>query len=245
MTHLLANWPAPSTIRALTTTRAIGHSLPPYDKNNLALHVGDQAQHVQANRKALVNSLQLPNEPIWLEQIHSTHCVVVEEDTNRTADAAITRLRDRPLAIMTADCLPIVLCDRDGTEIAAIHAGWRGLANGIIENTLDKMHSRPATLLAWIGPSICQRCFEIGNEVQQLFVTRYPITQNTFYTMGTRSYANLPKLAELVLQSRGVTAIYHSAACTFEQTNKFYSYRREAQTGRIATLIWFKDEKDE
>ncbi len=241
MSNLLANWPAPLNIRALTTTRTIGHSLPPYDHNNIALHVGDNEEHVQANRRALVTSLQLPSDPVWLEQTHSNHCVVVEEDAERTADAAITRCKHTPLAIMTADCLPIVLCDRNGTEIAAIHAGWRGLVNGIVENTLAKMHSRADTLLAWIGPAICQACYEVSHEMQQTYIHQYPFTEATFMNNGSQCHANLPKMAELILNAEGVTAVFQSAACTFEQKNKFYSYRREAQTGRIATIIWFNN----
>lgn len=236
-----ANWPAPANIHALTTNRTVGHSQPPFDHNNLALHVGDNEAHVRMNRLALVNSLLLPNEPTWLLQTHTNHCVVVEKDSHRLADAAVTRRKEFPLAIMTADCLPIMMCNREGTEIAAIHAGWRGLVNGIVENTLDKMDSKPDMLLAWIGPAICQTCYQVGGEVLQTFTERYPFTAPTFQKQGVHLYANLPKMAELILNSHGVTAVYHAAACTFEHKNKFYSYRREAQTGRMATLIWFSD----
>ena len=241
MTNFLANWPAPPNVQALTTTRTVGYSVQPYDHNNLGLHVGDNIEHVQANRSALINALQLPNEPTWLEQTHSTHCIIVEEDTNRNADAAITRSHHYPLAIMTADCLPIVLCDRNGTEIAAIHAGWRGLVHGIIENTLAKMLSHPESLLAWIGPAICQSCYAIGDAMYEAYVNRYPYTASTFCNNGSQRYANLPKMAELILNAQGVTAVSQSEACSFELKNKFYSYRREAQTGRMATLIWFND----
>ncbi len=242
MSNLIATWPAPPNIGALTTYNTTGFSQPPFASNNLAYHVGDNEQHVQANRRALSLSLGLPNEPAWLEQTHTNQCVIIEEDTNRVADAAITRQKTSALAIMTADCLPILLCDQQGTEIAAIHAGWRGLANGIIENTLAKMKSPPATLLAWIGPAICQSCYETGEDVKHTFITRYPFTNSTFLNKNSHLYANLPKMAELILQSCGVTAVYQSAVCTFE-SKQLYSYRREAQTGRIATLIWFKQEK--
>lgn len=243
MSNLLANWPAPKTIQALTTTKIGGHSLSPYDSNNLGFHVGDNEQHVQANRLALISSLRLPNEPIWLEQTHSNHCIVAENDTNRCADAAVTRHKAYPLAIMTADCLPIMLCNKQGTEIAAIHAGWRGLVNGIVENTLAKMQSSPETLMAWIGPAICQTCYQVGQEMQQAYINRYPYTEATFHHQGSHCYANLPKMAELILNEQSVTAVFQSAACTFELKNKFYSYRREAQTGRMATLIWFNQDK--
>ena len=241
MTILNANWSAPSNIQAVTTMRPGGHSHAPFNQNNLGLHVGDNEAHVRANRAQLMHTLNLPGEPVWLEQTHSTDCVIAEEDTNRNADAAITRSNKYPLAIMTADCLPIVLCNQSGTEIAAVHAGWRGLAFGILENTLAKMQSAPETLMAWIGPAICPTCYEIGDEVHQTFSSRYPFTKKTFITKSSHRYADLPKMAELILQSQGIPAVFQSGACTFEHNDEFYSYRREAQTGRMATLIWFKN----
>ena len=239
MPDLIANWPAPPNISALTTSRMMGASLEPYGGNNLALHVGDNAIHVQNNREELVKNLLLPREPAWLEQTHTNHCVVVEDDPERLADASITRSTAYPLAIMTADCLPILLCDRAGTEIAAIHAGWRGLLNGIVENTINTMHTTPDTLLAWIGPAICNRCYETGSDVRDAYIKRYPFTEGAFYSHASRIHADLPKMAELILHAAGVTGVYQSDACSFELENKFYSYRRAAQTGRMATLIWF------
>ncbi len=241
MSNLLANWPAPSNVRALTTTRSAGHSKPPYDFNNLALHVGDNEERVLANRLLLRQSLEFTHEPVWLEQTHTNLCVVVEDEPNRHADAAITRQTNVPLAIMTADCLPIVLCNQSGTEIAAIHAGWRGLVNGIVENTLTKMQSHSDELLAWIGPAICQNCYEIGFEMRDAFTSRYPFTNNTFKKIDSHTYANLPKMAELILNAQGIQAVYQSGACSYELKNKFYSYRREEQTGRMVTLIWFNN----
>lgn len=239
MSPLLANWPAPPGIYALSTTRMGGSSLSPYASNNVGLHVGDNQEHVLLNRQQLIQSLALPSEPVWLEQTHSARCVVVEAETERSADAAVTRQCNTPLVVMTADCLPIVLCNQEGSEIAVVHAGWRGLVNGIVESTLAKMTSTPATLMAWVGPAICHRCFEIGDEVRSAYIERYPFTKDTFTTNGMKQFANLPKMAELVLHAAGVAAVYQSSACTFEQKNDFYSYRREPQTGRIATLIWF------
>lgn len=235
----MANWPAPKNIRALTTTRTNGASMGEFACNNVGLHVGDNATHVQQNRQQLTKDLCLLNEPVWLNQTHSSRCVIVEDETQRDADAAITRSIHHPLAIMTADCLPIMLCDNKGTEIAAIHAGWRGLLNGIVENTVHKMHAAPSSLMAWIGPAMCGRCYETGQEVQTAFTTRFPFTDVAFHQIGAQWYANLPKLAELILQSLGVLAIYQSGACTYELNNTFYSYRRHAETGRMATLIWF------
>ena len=235
MTYLHANWPAPKNIHALTTTKT---------SNNLALHVGDSEEHVLANRTALRKNLNLPAEPIWLNQTHTNTCVRVEDGILRDADATVTSSTTHPLAIMTADCLPIVLCNQDGTEIAAIHAGWRGLLNGIIENTLDKMHSPKHTLMAWTGPAICDNCFEVGQEVPDAFIQRYACTASAFRPHHNKSLGNLPKIAELILNYHGVHAVYHANACTFEQENAFYSYRRTSQTGRMATLIWFNHTTD-
>lgn len=234
-----ANWPAPANVFALTTTRTPGFSKEPFDANNMGLHVGDDIENVKANRNALKNLFNRPKEPEWLEQIHSNLCVVVEEESNRVADAAITRLEDRTLVIMTADCLPIVLTNKQGTEIAAIHSGWRGLINGVIENTLAKMQSPRDHLLAWVGPAICQSCYEVGAEVLDSYQSRYGFANQAFCSKNGKMLANLPLLSELVLKSLGVLAVFQSNTCTFEQEIDFFSYRRTPQTGRMATLIWF------
>ncbi len=241
LTNLHANWPAPPNVSALTTLRTPGFSHAPYDANNLALHVGDNDTHVYANRKNLIAALGHSREPEWLEQVHSNVCVVVEEEANRTADAAITRSPAYTLAIMTADCLPIMLCNKQGSEIAAIHSGWRGLATGVIENTLDKMQSPPQQLMAWIGPAICQSCYEVGDDVLAAYQHRYAFAPKAFRRKGEKWLADLPLLAEFVLYSLGILAVYQSKICTFEQKRDFYSYRRDAQTGRMATLIWLNE----
>lgn len=238
----LANWKAPKNITALCTNNLGGYSKAPYETNNFALHVGDDQEDVQKNRQQLYELMQLPSEPAWLEQTHSTVCVVAEEDKSRNADASTTRSLHHPLAILTADCLPITLCNRQGTEIAAIHAGWRGLHNGIIENTLHKMHSKPSDLLAWIGPAISQEYYEVGEEVHHAFTTQYEQSTKAFQAVEKKWLANLPLIAELVLHHLGIQAVYQSNLCTFKLKNEFYSYRRSGQTGRIATLIWFNDQ---
>jgi YfiH family protein len=223
--------------------RTPGFSKAPYDANNLGLHVGDNVDDVNSNRNALKIALERPREPEWLEQTHSNICVLVEEESNRVADAAITRSADRTLAIMTADCLPIVLSNKQGTEIAAIHSGWRGLVNGVIENTLAKMQSPREHLLAWIGPAICQSCYEVGAEVLDSYQDRYPFASKAFRPKGEKLLANLPHLAKLVLNSLEVLTVVQSNICTFEQNNDFYSYRRTPQTGRMVTLIWFNEKQ--
>lgn len=142
---------------------------------------------------------------------------------------------------MTADCLPIVLCDQQGTEIAAIHAGWRGLAEGIVDNTVALLHSNPAQCLAWIGPAICGKCYATGSEVLDQFISRYPFAIQAFTQIEQQWYADLPKIATLILMELGIGTIHPSHVCTFETNSQFYSYRRTAQTGRIATLIWFQE----
>ena len=232
--HLIANWPAPSNVTALSTSID--------EPGNLALHVNDDPLRVLANRNRLRQSLDLPSEPVWLEQTHSITCVVAENDSNRQADAAISRRFGYPLVVMTADCLPILLCDRSGQEIAAIHAGWRGLCQGIVERCLEALQSPRGELMAWIGPAICSRCFEIGEEVRDAFVSRYPFTEPSFEQRNQGLYANLPLMAETILHQAGVFAVHQSLACTFEQNNRFYSYRRDGQTGRMATLIWLNQD---
>ncbi len=231
-----AQWPAPLRVQALSTTRAGGYSVAPYTSNNFALHVGDNPDHVLANRRALSAQLQFTHEPAWLTQTHSTNCVVLEQTFERHADAAVTRLRGQPLVILTADCLPIVMTNHAGDTIAAVHAGWRGLASGIIERTIQQMQCPPCELIAWVGPAICGNCYTVGAEVIHAFCSRYPDTVATFTTYR----ANLPQLAESILRALGVASITQSALCTYEATNHYYSYRRQAQTGRIATFIWIQ-----
>lgn len=239
MTFKKANWPAPTNISALSTTRTTGYSITPFDNNNLGLHVGDNALHVMKNRQQIRELLQLSNEPEWLEQTHSNLCVIAEKDRNRNADAIITLSPNHPLVILTGDCLPIVLCSRQGDEIAAIHGGWRGLFNGIIENTLSNMKTSPLDILVWIGPAICQHCYPTGQEVYTAFTGKYPITQQAFKKTESQYFADLPKIAEIIFNVNGVDKIYQSNLCTFELNNEFYSYRRSSQTGRIGTFIWF------
>lgn len=215
-THLLANWPAPKHIKALTTTCHM-------DLMDLKSH------------------FHLPDEPIWLNQTHSNICVNTKTDDNRDADAAVAKHPKQVLAIRTADCLPIVLCNQEGTEIAAIHAGWRGLCSGVIENTLETMDSDPTQLMAWLGPAICNHCFEVGPEVPEQFLVNYPFALDAFTPKNDEKYlGDLSKIASLILTNHGVNDVFCANQCTFEEKNTYFSYRREKQTGRIATLIWFK-----
>lgn len=240
MKFISAQWPAPAPVHAITTTRLGGVSTAEFSEWNLATHVGDNPNHVAQNRQLLLETLDLPAEPLWLEQSHSTQCVNVDAPYDGHADAAITRNHSQVLAILTADCLPILLCDQNGQEIAAIHAGWRGLANGIIDKTLKKMRTSPSHCLAWIGPAICGHCYAIGEEVMAQVTQHYPFARSGFQQIESQWFADLPEIATSILQNLGVTAVFPSQLCTFESTSQFYSYRRAAQTGRMATLIWIR-----
>ncbi|MFV2033413.1 MAG: peptidoglycan editing factor PgeF, partial [Gammaproteobacteria bacterium] len=168
-----AGWSAPRQVRALCTTRQGGASSKPYDSLNLAPHVGDDAGNLARNRELIRQSLNLPGEPCWLKQTHSTDVVQLDCDNNRTADAAISGRPDTIAVVMVADCLPILLCNRAGTEVAAVHAGWRGLVDGVVQAAVQQMESTPDELLAWIGPAISQPAFEVGEEVRNQFLARY------------------------------------------------------------------------
>lgn len=245
LNKILANWSAPSRVQALTTLRSNGFSKPPYESNNLASHVNDDINTVIANRNKMKAYLGLPREPDWLEQTHSNDCVVVEEELCRKADAAITRMTNRVLAILTADCVPILLSSKKGDEIAAIHAGWRGLLSGIIENTLSKLLTASQEIIAWVGPAICQSCYEVGEDVYEACLAQYSFASIAFLRENRKWRFNLPQLTELVLRDLGINLIYKSNNCTFEQKEYFYSYRRAAQTGRMATLIWINEQQEE
>lgn len=236
---LNANWPAPKNILAFSTTRYGGQSLSPYHSNNLADHVGDNLLTVEENRQALITTHRLPKAPYWLEQTHSTTCLLInEQQTDHKADAAITKQINQPLVVLTADCLPILLCDKKGQEIAAIHAGWRGLLDGIIEETLKKLTSPFSEMMAWLGPRICGQCFEVGQEVTDAFLKKYPISKTAFVpTVKNKYLANLGEIATMLLKEAGIQLIYDSEQCTFENNSLFFSYRREGQTGRIANII--------
>lgn len=240
MPNIYPDWKAPNNVKAFTTERLEGLSQGPYRSNNLAFKVGDNLEHVQANRATLKKIL--PAEPVWLEQTHSTICVNIDEDSLRQADAAITRKPNQVLIILTADCLPILLCNKQGTEVAAIHAGWRGLANGIIENTISNLDSNTCDLFAWVGPSICFKCFEVGFDVYDSFQKKHPFSKDYFKPFEQKWHANLAGIAEQILKNQGILNVNQANICTFENKNRLFSYRRDTQTGRMASLIWFTNE---
>ncbi len=235
-------WTAPDTIGALSTTRENGVSKAPFNSFNVGFHVGDDEQAVQANRTALTR--QLPNPAVWLNQVHSADVVVVDERVDihsvSSADALYTRLKQQPLAIMTADCLPVLLCSTSGDEVAAVHGGWRGLAKGILANTLSKFKAEPADIIAWFGPAIGALQFEVGQDVKDCFCDQNQIHQHAFTAQGEKYLADIYLLAKLQLSQLGVVSIYGAEYCTYSQPSLFFSYRRDGQTGRMASLIWRK-----
>lgn len=232
-------WPAPATVSACCTTRIGGVSAVPYDSLNLALHVGDDAARVSANRERLREQLGLPAEPCWINQTHGIRAVTLEQDSERDADAAITRRAGMVAVVMTADCLPILICNRSGTEVAAVHAGWRGLQAGVIQSTLDAMKSSGEELMAWIGPGISRPCFEVGDEVRAAFSDTVADARKHFSPHGPGHWlCDLGGLAEQVLNQRGVNLVFRDPHCSYRDADLFYSYRRDATTGRMAALIW-------
>lgn len=236
-------WSIPSAVKALYSTRRGGESQAPFDSFNLAEHVGDDLNRVARNRailnKGTLLSQPLPSAPCWLQQTHSTTVVTLETEQNREADGAITRQADTVAVVMTADCLPLLFCNRSGTEVAAVHAGWRGLLDGIVQKTIAKMQSPANELMAWIGPAISQSKFEVGDEVRQAFVDKHASADNRFISNRPAHWlCDLPAMADDLLKSLGVADVTQSNLCSYSNEDDFFSYRREAITGRMASLIW-------
>ena len=239
---IVPDWPTPARVRAVSTTRWGGVSPPPYDGLNLADHVGDEPARVAENRRRLAAMAGYPAEPAWLQQVHGNRVVAAETVCEPVAaDAAWTREPGRPCVVMTADCLPVLLCDRAGTVVAAAHAGWRGLAGAVMARTVAQMSVPPAELLAWLGPAIGPAAFEVGEEVRAVFLERDAGNVTCFQpSPAGRWLADIYQLARRQLQALDVTAIDGGAFCTFNEPKRFFSYRRENRTGRMATLIWLE-----
>jgi YfiH family protein len=238
-TWIQPDWPAPARVKALTTTRTGGVSKAPYDTLNLGTHVGDDPSRVADNRGILRQAL--PGEPRWLNQVHGTTVVdAAVGDGVPDADAAFTRESCRVCVVMTADCLPVLLCDRAGTVVAAAHAGWRGLFDGVIEATVAAMGVPPGQLLAWLGPAIGPDAFEVGGEVRAAFMGHNPAAEAAFRPSPNQHkwLANIYLLARQRLVRAGVTGIHGGDACTVSDPARFFSYRRDGVTGRMASLIW-------
>ncbi|MBN9123592.1 MAG: hypothetical protein BGO99_04765 [Nitrosospira sp. 56-18] len=243
---IMPQWPAPGNVRALFTTRNGGVGRDPYATFNLGDHVGDDPQIVSRNRLLLREIL--PSEPMWLKQVHGRRVLNADHDDCSIpchADASFSSRPGSVCAVMAADCLPILICDRAGTLVGAIHAGWRGLATGVIEQAISEMRESSHAdlcLMAWLGPAIGPDHFEVGDEVREAFVARDPLSARAFRRHGAAQtpkwLADLFLLARLSLNRAGITEIHGGNECTFSNPEKFFSYRRDGQTGRMAGLIW-------
>jgi YfiH family protein len=234
------DWPAPAHVRVLSTLRAGGVSVGPYASLNLAAHVGDRPDAVSANRLLLREAAHLPAEPLWLEQVHGI--VVIRhpgESVAVRADASVAFDSGRVCAVMTADCLPVVLTDLGGTRIGVAHAGWRGLLDGVVESTIAALGTPSAQLRAWLGPAIGPDAFEVGDEVREAFAARDPAAAEYFRpNERNRHQADLYGLARRVLAAAGVGSVHGGGWCTHRESERFFSFRRDGVTGRMATLAW-------
>ncbi len=234
---IIPDWPAPANVKALQTTRAGGVSPGKYASLNLGDHVRDHPLHVAHNRQLL--SPLLPSEPVWLQQVHGIR--VIDAGTSsclETADASFTTRKDVVCVTMTADCLPVLLCDEAGTAVAAIHAGWRSLCDGVIEATVKTMPVEAGQLMAWLGPAIGPDAFEVGGEVREQFIAQDAQAETAFRPYGEKWLGDLYTIARQRLQALGIDHIYGGGRCTYSEPESFFSFRRDGDTGRMATLIW-------
>ena len=252
---ILPNWPAPENVRAFITTRKGGFSTGPYVSMNLGDHVGDAAEHVEANRSSLARRVGLePESLFWLKQVHGLDLADLDQpsarlESPRVADGATTTLSSVACVVMTADCMPVLLCDQSGSRVAAVHAGWRGMEQGVIQQALQHFEE-PGEVLAYLGPTISQKHFEVGVEVKSAFEQCNPDYAEAFvpsiahsgedFEAGADKYmCDLYSIARILLRKHGVTKIYGGNFCTYQQDGLFYSYRRDgAQSGRMASLIY-------
>jgi len=245
--YWVPDWPVPANVRAVITLRSKGQSQTPFDSFNLAQHVGDDPQRVNSNRQLLMQALGLSAQPIWLNQVHGTE-VVYAPEVHRlaTADGCYSDQVGQACVVLTADCLPVLFCNQEGTQVAAAHAGWRGLCGGILRNALAHFRSNE-TVLAYFGPAIGPQIFEVGSEVLKAFLSsarnaeHQQSIERAFVTgVGGRYLADLYALARAELRSCGVSQIFGGDFCSYSQPKQFYSYRRDQITGRNASLVWLE-----
>lgn len=245
---IIPGWPAPANVRAFMTTRAGGVSGAPYDSFNTATHVGDHVSDVAENRRLLRK--ELPGEPLWLNQVHGNGVARFGGEGIPDADASVAFQAGQVCVVQTADCLPVLFCDEAGSVVAAAHAGWRGLAGGVLEETVKAMGVAPDRILAWLGAAIGPNVFEVGEEVREAFVSQHalagvafrPALPGTLDEAPRKWLADIYALARIRLSTVGVERVYGGGLCTFEEQGRFFSYRREQNTGRMASLIWLQDQ---
>ena len=240
---ILPNWPAPANVKALQTTRVGGVSVWPYASLNLGAHVGDNHVFVEHNRQLLAP--YLPSSPVWINQVHGIEVINASSSRGlQDADASYSTLDNVVCATMTADCLPVLLCDTKGTVVAAVHAGWRGLCDGVIEAAVHEMAVPASEVLAWLGPAIGPQSFEVGDDVRTQFIAVDPRASHAFKPHADKWLCDIYLLAKQRLQSVGVSQIYgatiNTEFCTYSEGERFYSFRRDNVTGRMASLIWLE-----
>jgi YfiH family protein len=235
---LTPDWPAPANVFAATTLRIGGASSGAYASLNPAMHVGDVVELVEQNRRTIIELLDLPSDPVWLDQVHGNRVVhALKNESLQQADASYTEKAGVVCAVMTADCLPLLVCTTDGSRVAAIHAGWRGLLAGVIGNTLIAMKKQD--FLVWLGPAIGPDCFEVGSEVRKAFLDKSAAFAAAFKPQNNGQWlADIYQLARIDLSMMGIDKVYGGEFCTVTEHERFYSYRRDKETGRMATLIW-------
>lgn len=243
------DWPAPANVKALQTTRSGGVSHAPYERLNLGAHVNDDPIAVARNRQLL--SPYLPSEPVWVNQVHGVD--VIDAATSsclQNADASFATKSNVVCVTMTADCLPVLLCDKSGTVVAAVHAGWRGLCDGVIEAAVQKMQVPASEVLVWLGPAIGPNAFEVGDDVRQQFIAKDPRAAFAFKPLESAEscgkwLCDMYSIAKQRLNALGVTEIYGASVnedfCTYTDQDRFFSFRRDNVTGRMASLIWLAD----
>ena len=238
---IIPDWPAPLNIGACTTTRLGGYSDGNWSSFNLADHVADDISAVQKNRKLLIEHLHLPSQPVWLRQVHGCDvCIVDYKVEQPVSDASICSQTGMVCAVLTADCLPLLMCDDQGTVVSAVHAGWRGLAAGVVEQTISRLPAACENIMAWLGPAIGPNAFEVGDDVYDVFTQYNPAANAAFSRHADRWLCDIYLLARQRLQNAGINRIYGGGLCTFTDERRFYSYRRDGTTGRMASLIWIK-----
>lgn len=243
---IIPDWNVPKHVQAVSTTRKEGVSRQGFASLNLACHVNDNPVHVEHNRHLLKQRLELPVEPEWLRQTHSTTVIDLDHDESRDGDAAITTTLGKIAVVLTADCMPVLFCNSQGSEVAAAHAGWRGLLKGVLEQTVLQMNSTPEEILAWMGPAIGPQHFEVGEEVRELFIQHTPDNAHFFSLSRPGHYlADLYSIARLRLNKLGIKQVSGGGRCTYSESSTFFSYRREKVTGRQASLIYINKNQPE
>ncbi|WP_058914425.1 purine nucleoside phosphorylase YfiH [Entomohabitans teleogrylli] len=241
MTSLIVpEWPLPPGVAACSSTRHGGVSLAPYHSLNLGAHCGDNPEHVEENRRRLFAQGGLPSKPVWLEQVHGKTVLRLtgEPYAEKRADASYSNTRGSVCAVMTADCLPVLFCNSAGTEVAAAHAGWRGLCEGVLEETVACFADRPQNIMAWLGPAIGPQAFEVGAEVREAFMAQDEQAALAFRPVGEKYFADIYQLARQRLAKVGVERVFGGDRCTWTESDHFFSYRRDRTTGRMASFIW-------